>query len=86
MKFSADGPSYEELVRLMGVFSGDKDLMNWLSSLQSMAENVRSSHLRSMIEGMRVNNERPDLIAVLEALISPDVFKAAVRTVQTLNR
>jgi hypothetical protein len=86
MKFRTDGPSYEELIRLMEVFSGDKDLMNWFRSLQDMAEDARCFHLRAMIAGMRANKERPDLIAAVEALISPDVFKAAVETVRTLNR
>ena len=79
-------PSYEELVRLMEVFSGDKDMMNWFVSLQSMAENVRYAHLRSMTEGMRSNGERPDLINAVEALMSPGVFKSAIKTVQALNR
>ena len=86
MKREMEGPSYEELVRLMEVFSGDKDLMNWFVSLQSMAENDRYAHLRSMIEGMRSTRERPDLISAVESLMSPEVFKSAIKAVQGVNR
>jgi succinate dehydrogenase flavin-adding protein (antitoxin of CptAB toxin-antitoxin module) len=55
MKSQREVPAYDELIRLMEVFSGDKDLLNWFLSLKTMNENVRSSHLRSMAEGMRAN-------------------------------
>jgi hypothetical protein len=86
MKHGIETPTYEELIRLMEVFSGDKDLMNWFVSLQSMGEIVRYSHLRSMVEGMRLNRERPDLIDAVEALMSPEIFKATIKTMQGLNR
>ena len=86
MNREMEGLSYEELIRLMEVFSGEKDLMNWFESLQRMAENVRYSHLRSMVEGMSANGERLDLIEAVESLLFPDVFKAAIKTLQSLNR
>jgi hypothetical protein len=86
MKRGIETPTYEELIRLMEVFSGDKDLMNWFVSLQSMPEGVRFSHLRSMVQGMKVNGERADLIQAVEALISPEIFRAAIKTMQGLNR
>ena len=81
----AEGPSYEELIQLMGVFSGDKDLLNWFLSLQSMTENTRNAHLRSMADGMRTTRERPDLIAAVESLMTPHVFKSAIKTVESLR-
>ncbi len=86
MNLREEGPAYEQLIRLIEVFSGDKDLMNWFLSLDSMAENVRYSHLRSMVEGMKNTKERPDLIEALEILQSPAIFRAAVRTVQDLSQ
>lgn len=78
-------PSYEELIQLMRVFSGDKDLLNWLLSLQSMTENARGAHLRSMADGMRTTRERPDLIAAVESLVPPQGFKSAIKTVESLR-
>jgi hypothetical protein len=86
MTLHADGPSYEELTQLMGVFSGDKDLMNWFVTLQDMNETARCSHLRTMADGMRMIRERPDLIAAVESLISPRVFASAIRTVESLGK
>jgi hypothetical protein len=85
MKLQREGPAYDELIRLMDVFSGDKDLLNWFLSLQTMNEHVRSSHLRSMADGMRTNKERPDLIAAVESLMSPKFFHSAIKTVQSLD-
>jgi succinate dehydrogenase flavin-adding protein (antitoxin of CptAB toxin-antitoxin module) len=85
MKLQTERPEYDELIRLMEVFSGDKDLLNWFFSLQTMNENVRSSHLRSMADGMRTNRERPDLIAAVESLMSPKFFQSAIKTVQSLD-
>jgi hypothetical protein len=81
-----EGPSYDQLVRLLEVFSGDKDLMSWFLSLECMADNVRTSHLQSMVQGMKNTRTRPDLIEAVEILQSPAIFKAAVRTIQDLNR
>ena len=86
MKLRSDEITYDELTRLMEVFSGDKDLMNWFLSLQSMKEHVRSSHLRSMADGMKTSLQRPDLIAAVESLMSPNVFQSAMKTVQSLHR
>ncbi|MGA3244777.1 MAG: hypothetical protein ABSE41_09180 [Bacteroidota bacterium] len=86
MNLQSDGTGYDGLIRLMEVFSGDKDLMNWFLSLQTMNENARYSHLRSMADGMRTNRERADLIAAVESLMSPNVFKSAMKTVQSLDR
>lgn len=85
MELPSDGPAYDELLRLMEVFSGDKDLMNWFLSLQTMNENARYSHLRGIVDGLRTNKERPDLIAAVESLTSPVVFKSAMMTVQSLD-
>jgi hypothetical protein len=86
MKVMSEEHSFDELIRLMEVFSGDKDMMNWFLSLQTMNENARYSHLRCMADGLRTNRERPDLIAVVESLMSPVVFKSAIKTVQSLDR
>lgn len=86
IKIRKEGPSYEQLVRLLGVFSGDKDLLSWFFSLESMTENARASHLRNMVEGLKNAKERPDLIEAVEILQSPAIFKAAVRTIQDLNK
>jgi hypothetical protein len=85
MKLHNEGTAYDELLRLMEVFSGDKDLMNWFLSLQTMNENARCTHLRTMADGLRTNRERPDLIAAVESLMSPVVFKSAIKTVQSLD-
>jgi len=85
MKLPNDEPSYNDLTRLIEVFSGDKDLMNWLRSLQNLNEDARYSHLKSMADGLRTTRERPELIAVVESLMSPRFFKAAVKTVQSLD-
>ncbi len=81
-----DDQSQTELIRLMEVFSGDGDLANWFLELQRMADTARSSHLSSMAEGMKVNRERPDLIAAVEALRAPEMFRTTMRAVQSLNR
>jgi hypothetical protein len=85
MKLQSDGLAYDELIRLMEVFSGDKDLMNWFLSLHTMDEHVRSSHLRSMADGMKTTLQRPDLIAAVESLMSPNVFQSAMKTVRSLD-
>ena len=85
MKLQSEGPGYDELIRLMEVFSGDKDLMNWFRSLQTMNEKARYSHLRSMADGMRTNWDRPDLIAAVESLMSPIFFTSAMKTIQSLD-
>lgn len=85
MNLQSDGTGYDGLIRLMEVFSGDKDLMNWFLSLQTMNEKARYSHLRTMADGMRTNRERADLIAAVESLMSPVVFKSAMKTVQSLD-
>jgi hypothetical protein len=69
----------------MEVFSGDEDLMNWFLSLQTMNESTRYSHLRTMADGLRTNKERPDLIAAVESLMSPIVFRSTMDTVQSLD-
>ena len=81
----ADRPSYEDLIQLIGVFSGDKDMLNWFLSLQSMSENLRRSHLSRMAQGMRMNHERPDLILAVESLMSPIVFASAIRTLESFH-
>ena len=80
-----EGPSYEDLIQLIGVFSGDKDLLNWFLSLQTMSEHVRSSHLSSMAQGMRTTHERPDLILAVESLKSPVIFDSAIKTLESLH-
>jgi hypothetical protein len=86
MNVRTEGESYEGLTRLMEVFSGDKDLMNWFRTLQIMGDQGRQSHLSSMIEGMRTSGERPDLITAVESLMSPEVFKSTMQTFQSLGR
>lgn len=86
MNVRNEGETYQELTRLMEVFSGDKDLMSWFQSLQTMGDPGRRSHLSSMIEGMRTNGERPDLITAVESLMSPEVFKSTMQTFQSLGR
>ncbi len=77
--------SFDEVVRLMEVFSDDQELRNWLRSLQCMPETTRTAYLQSMVAGMRTSRERPELIAVVESLISLDTFNDAVRTVKSVN-
>jgi len=79
------GFSFDEVVRLMEVFSDDQELRNWFRSLQNMNVPARTAHLQSMVTGMRTTRERPELIAVVESLISPDTFNDAVRTVKTIG-
>jgi hypothetical protein len=81
-----NGPTYEDLTQLMGVFSGDQDMMNWFLALQGMNENARCSHLRTMADGMRTIRERPSLIAALESLTSPQVFASAIKMIGSLNK
>jgi hypothetical protein len=68
------------------VFSGHKELMSWFVSFESMGENIRTSHLRNMVEGMKNTRERPDLIEAVEILQSQTIFRAAVRTIQDLKQ
>ena len=86
MKLQSDGITHDELTRLMEVFSGDKDHRSWFLSLQSMKNKVRSSHLRNMADSMKTHLQRPDLIAVVESLMSQNVFQSARKTVQSLHR
>jgi hypothetical protein len=86
IRIREEGPSYEQLVRLLEVFSGDKDLMSWFVSLENMTENVRTFHLRTMVDGMKNTRERPDLIEAVEILQSPKIFRAAVRTIRDLKQ
>jgi hypothetical protein len=85
MKLQSEEPAYDQLIQLMEVFSGDKDLLNWFYSLQSMSVNVRSLHLRSIADGLRTNRERPDLIEAVESLASPKLFQSAVKTIQSFD-
>lgn len=78
--------SFDEVVRLMEVFSDDDELRNWFRSLQNMTEPGRAAHLQSMVTGMRTARTRPELIAVVESLISPDTFNDAVQTVKTIGK
>ena len=86
MKTESDGFKYDELIRVMDVFSGDKDLVNWFLSLQTMNDPARSLHLKGMADGMRTSRERPDLIAAVESLRSSIVFKSALKIVQAFDR
>jgi hypothetical protein len=79
------GFSFDEVVRLMEVFSDDNELRNWFRSLQNMNESNRTAHLQSMVTGMRTTRERPELIAVVESLIAPDTFNDALRTVKDIG-
>ena len=86
IRLREEGPSYEQLVRLLEDFSGDRDLMSWFPSLERMAENIRTSHLRIMVEGMKNTKERPDLIKAVEILQSPAVFRSAISAIQDLSQ
>jgi len=80
-----NGFSFDEVVRLMEVFSDDNEMRNWFRSLQNMNESTRTAHLQSMVTGMRTTRERPEIIAVVESLIAPDTFNDAVRTVKDIG-
>ena len=80
-----NGFSFDEVVRLMEVFSDDNEMRNWFRSLQSMNESTRTAHLQSMVTGMRTTRERPEIIAVVESLIAPDTFNDAIRTVKDIG-
>ncbi|OGU27233.1 MAG: hypothetical protein A2X66_08910 [Ignavibacteria bacterium GWA2_54_16] len=85
MNSRPDRFSFDEVVRLMEVFSDDTGLRNWFRSLQDMTETNRMTHLQSMAAGMRTTRERPELIAAVESLISPDTFRDAIMTVKTIG-
>jgi len=80
-----DSFAFKEVVRSMELFSNDRELMDWFLSLQGMTEPVRTVHLQSMVAKMRTTGEPPELIAVIESLISPDIFKDAVRIVLSVG-
>ena len=86
MKIPNETESYQDIVQLMEVFSGDKDLMSWFQALQSMGDNVRHSHLSGMVEGMKTSGARPDLISAVESLMSPEIFRSTIQTFQSMGR
>lgn len=76
----------EEFVRLMQVVAEDKDMLQWLLSLEKLPGNLRYSHIRSMAERMQADRVNPDLVAALRSLTSAEVYKAAVKTVRDFSR
>jgi hypothetical protein len=77
--------SLDEVLRLMDVFSDDVELRNWFRSLQDMTEPNRTAHLKGMVTGMRSTRERPEIIKVVESLISTDTFNDAIQTVKNIG-
>jgi len=76
----------EDLIRLMQVVAGDKDLLQWFLAMEKLPENLRYSHVRGMAERMRADGIDPDLLGALKSLASPEVYMAFVKTVRELSR
>jgi len=70
----------------MQVVAVDKDLLRWFLSLERLLEKLRYSQIRSMAERMKADGVDPDLVEAVKSLVSPEVYKAAARTVQDVSR
>jgi hypothetical protein len=75
----------EDFIRLMQVVAADKELLQWFLSLETLPENLRYSHVRSMAERMQADRVNPDLVEAVKSLASPGVYKAAARTVRDFS-
>jgi hypothetical protein len=75
----------EEFIRLLQVVAGDKGLLQWFLSLEELPENLRYSQVRSMAERMKADRVDPKLVEVVKSLASPEVYKAAARTVRDFS-
>jgi hypothetical protein len=69
----------------MQVVAGDKGLLQWFLSPEKLPENLRYSHIRSMAERMQADKIDHDIVAAVKSLVSPEVYKAAARTVRDFS-
>lgn len=69
---------------MIQVFVDNADLSACFISLESLANNARYSVLGSMVEQMKANDERQELLEAVQALLDPAIYGATLKTIRKL--
>ena len=88
---------YHNVIEFIDVAVDSDELMNWLSNLETLPDNLRSDHLSRMKAKMLSNKEPEKIIEIVESinnreilsaanLVIKDVYKSGMKTKKYLNK
>ena len=73
MKLFTESP-YQNVIDFIDVAVDSDELMNWLSNLETLPDNLRSDHLARMKAKMLSNKESDKVIDIVESINNREIL------------
>ena len=84
IKFFSKDP-YQTVIDFINAVVDSDELANWLAKLESEPDNMRLLHLAEIRSKMIANNERKDVIDIVELLNNPEILHATNNVIRDVR-
>lgn len=77
--------AYHDIIEFIDAAIDSGELMQWLSNLEKLPDNLRENHMAEMKKHMVSNNEPRKIIGIMEAINNPQILQAVNSVIKEVN-